>query len=44
LSIAPVSTSAQEVSDADLVLIATPVGKTAEIMARIAPAWDRGRW
>jgi prephenate dehydrogenase len=28
--------AAQEVSDADLVLIATPVGKTAEIMARIA--------
>ena len=27
----------QEVSNADLVLIATPVGKTAEIMARIAP-------
>jgi prephenate dehydrogenase len=27
----------QEVSSADLVLIATPVGKTAEIMARMAP-------
>ena len=27
----------QEVSNADLVLIATPVGKTPEIMARIAP-------
>lgn len=27
----------QEVSNADLVLIATPVGKTSEIMARIAP-------
>lgn len=27
----------QEVSDADLVLIATPVGQMAEIMARIAP-------
>jgi hypothetical protein len=27
----------QEVSNADLVLIATPVGTTAEIMARIAP-------
>ena len=27
----------QEVSNADLVLIATPVGKTAEIMGRIAP-------
>ncbi len=29
--------AAQEVSNADLVLIATPVGKTPEIMARIAP-------
>ena len=27
----------QEVADADLVLIATPVGQMAEIMARIAP-------
>ncbi|MBL8395416.1 MAG: prephenate dehydrogenase/arogenate dehydrogenase family protein [Candidatus Accumulibacter sp.] len=27
----------QEVSNADLVLIATPVGRTAEIMARVAP-------
>jgi prephenate dehydrogenase len=31
----------QEVSNADLVLIATPVGKTAEIMARIAPCLGR---